>query len=106
MLIADCSSATMQTVETGKKRKLSLAGLLLPYWKPFSVGILAVVIEASTDLLQPWPLKIVVDLVTKKPMPAKLAAWVTPAFGTDTTAILHFVALSVSVIPVIVALTS
>src|SRR5215471_3325561 len=84
-----------ESVNSVKKRKLTLAGLLLPYWKPFVMGILAVVIEALTDLLQPWPLKIVIDLVGGKPMPARLGVWVTAIFGTDKLAILNFVGISV-----------
>src|SRR5262245_54618228 len=59
-----------EAVGGGKKRKVSLVGLLIPYWRPFTLGIMAVLLQALTDLLQPWPLKIVVDLVGDKPMPA------------------------------------
>jgi subfamily B ATP-binding cassette protein MsbA len=93
-------------VSTGNKRKLTLVGLLLPYWKPFSLGILAVIIQALMDLLQPWPLKIVVDLVGSRPMPAWLAAWVTAIFGTDKLAVLTFVAFAVVVIAIVGALSS
>jgi subfamily B ATP-binding cassette protein MsbA len=93
-------------VDSVKKRKLTLVGLLLPYWKPFSMGILAVVIEALTDLLQPWPLKIVIDLVGGKPMPARLGVWVTAIFGTDKLAVLNFVAISVIAIAGLAALSS
>jgi ATP-binding cassette, subfamily B, bacterial len=89
-----------------KKRKLSLVGLLLPYWKPFTLGMIAVFIQALTDLLQPWPLKIVVDLVFGKPLSPKVAAWVTPVFGTDNLAIVNFIALSVIVIAVVGAVSS
>jgi len=89
-----------------KKRKLSLVGLLLPYWKPFTLGMVAVFIQALTDLLQPWPLKIVVDLVFGKPMPPKVAAWITPIFGADNLATVNFIALSVIVIAVVGAVSS
>ena len=61
-----------------KRRKISLIGLLLPYWKEFTLGIGAVLLEAMTDLLQPWPLKIVVDLVGAKAMPDWLAPSAPP----------------------------
>jgi subfamily B ATP-binding cassette protein MsbA len=80
--------------------------LLLPYWKPFTLGMLAVLVQALTDLLQPWPLKIVVDLVGEKPMPAWVAAWVTAIFGTDKLAVLNFVALAVIAVTVTAAIAS
>ena len=89
-----------------KRRQISLVRLLLPYWKPFTLGILAVLVEALTDLLQPWPLKIVVDLVGSKAMPAWLNAWVSSIFGTDRLALLNFVALSVIAIAVMGAVSS
>ena len=81
-------------------------GLLLPYWKPFAVGIVAVIAEALTDLLQPWPLKILVDLIGAKAMPAWLSAFVASIFGTDKLAILNFVALFVIAIAVLGAVSS
>src|SRR5207253_1124558 len=71
-----------------------------------ALGIGAVVIEASTDLLQPWPLKIVVDLVGSKPMPAWLGALVVRLFGTDKLGVLNFVALAVIVIAILAAVSS
>jgi ATP-binding cassette, subfamily B, bacterial len=93
-------------VAVEKNRKLSLVGLLLPYWKPFTLGMIAVVVQTLTDLLQPWPLKIVVDLVFGKPLPSRVAAWITPVFGTDKLAIVNFIALSVIVIAVAGAVSS
>src|SRR5262245_23257444 len=58
------------------------------------------------DLLQPWPLEIIVDLVSSRPLPPKLAVWVTASFGTDKLAVLNFVALAVIVISVVGAITS
>src|SRR5258708_969912 len=90
-----------------KKRKpISMIGLLLPHWKGFSLGAAAVSGEALSSLLQPWPLKIVVDLVGSKPMPAWVAAWVSAMFGTDKVAVLNFVALTVIVIAVMDAMCS
>jgi ATP-binding cassette subfamily B protein len=80
--------------------------LLLPYWKPFSLGLIAVILQALTDLLQPWPLKIVVDLVGGKSLPGVLSAWVTALFGPDKLAVLTFVAVAVVGIAVLGAIGS
>src|SRR5262249_57673121 len=86
-------SEAVSTQIGDQRRKLNFARLLLPYWKPFALGILAVIFQALTDVLQPWPLKIVVDLVGEKPMPSFLAPWVTTIFGTDNFSVLSFIPL-------------
>jgi subfamily B ATP-binding cassette protein MsbA len=93
-------------VNKDKTRKLSLLRLLLPHWKHFTLGILAVTAQAFADLLQPWPLKIIVDLVGDKQMPAWLGVWVSAIFGTDKLAILNFVAFAVIGIAVLGAVSS
>jgi ATP-binding cassette, subfamily B, bacterial len=54
----------------------SLYRLLRPYWKAGVVALLAMLLESAADLLEPWPLKIVLDYVIgSKRAPAWLAAW-------------------------------
>ena len=91
---------------TKKRRQISLVALLLPHWKEFTLGMAAVGLEALADLLQPWPLKIVLDLVGEKKMPDWLAAWIGSAFGTDRFAGLTFVAIAVVGIAVMGAVAS
>ncbi|MBI2149684.1 MAG: ABC transporter ATP-binding protein [Acidobacteria bacterium] len=80
----------------GKKRRISLVRLMLPHWKALSLGVLAALGSGLTDLLSPWPLKIVIDNVLgSKPMPAWLAPWTAAAFGSDRTGLLNFAALAV-----------
>jgi ATP-binding cassette subfamily B protein len=45
------------------KRGLSIPGLLRPYRKQLGFGLLAILGETVADVLQPWPLKIVLDNV-------------------------------------------
>jgi subfamily B ATP-binding cassette protein MsbA len=81
-------------------------GLLLPYWRPLAAAILAVLIEALADLLQPWPLKVIVDVLGAKPSPGWVAGWVASVFGTDRLAVLDFVAVAVLLIAVLDAVGS
>src|SRR5437660_8045645 len=37
--------------------------LLRPYWKELCLAIVAVLLGSSVSVLQPWPLKVVIDLV-------------------------------------------
>ncbi len=52
-----------------KPKGLSIIGLLRPHWKALSLALLAVAGEAATDLLDPWPLKIVLDYLLQSKHP-------------------------------------
>jgi subfamily B ATP-binding cassette protein MsbA len=55
-----------------------LIKLLRPYWPLGAVALLAMLVESGADLLEPWPLKIVLDYVIgTKPPPAWLGRWLT-----------------------------
>ena len=41
----------------------SLVRLLRPYWTLCGVALLAMLIESAAALLEPWPLKVVLDYV-------------------------------------------
>jgi ATP-binding cassette subfamily B protein len=54
----------------------SLYRLLRPYWKIGVVALVAMLFESGADLLEPWPLKVVLDYVIGgKAPPAWLAGW-------------------------------
>ncbi|HXG91592.1 MAG TPA: ABC transporter ATP-binding protein [Blastocatellia bacterium] len=90
-----------------KKRKIRITNLLRPHWASLAVAFVAVIGESLTDLLEPWPLKIVFDNVLgSKPMPRWLANFVDSAFGQDKTAILAFAAIAVVAIAAIGAISS
>jgi len=42
-----------------KQKKIRITDLLYPHWKALTLAFIAVVGESLTDLLEPWPLKIV-----------------------------------------------
>src|SRR5262249_41165082 len=57
-------------------RQTSLSTLLRPYWKIGVFALLAMFLESAADLLEPWPLKVVLDYVIgSKTPPDWLAAW-------------------------------
>src|SRR2546425_4130083 len=89
------------------KKKIQISYLLRPHWKTLSIAFVAVVGESATDLLEPWPLKVVFDYVLgSKKVPEWMAGLVSPIFGLDKVAILEFAALAVLVIAVAGALSS
>src|ERR687887_88948 len=69
-----------------------LGGLLRPYWKYLIVALLATLGDAAAGLLQPWPLKLVIDnvLQVKQQLPPALAHLVDALFGSGHLSVLYF----------------
>ncbi len=72
-----------------------------------ALAFVAVLGEAATDLLEPWPLKIVFDYVFgTKHMPPWMSGLIGSTFGLTKVAILHFAVVAVIVIAVAGALSA
>src|SRR6185295_12547042 len=91
---------------------LQLAGMPLvnhlvrSHWKALALAFLAVLGETLADVLEPWPIKIVVDnLLQGKRLPARLEALVA-LFGHNTFALLNFTLAAVLLIAVVGAISS
>ena len=93
---------------TKNKKRLGMLGhLLAPHRAMLVIAFVAVLGEAGTDLLEPWPLKIVFDYVFgTKHMPAWLSGLLAATFGLDKVAILHFAVFAVIVIALLGALSA
>ena len=86
---------------------LKIIGLLRPHWKSLSFALVAVIGETSADLLEPWPLKIVVDqLAQSKPLPPWMTWLVSHTVGQNKVAVLNFAVLAVAVIAIVGAVSS
>jgi len=85
---------------------LSIVGLLRPHWKAMTIALVAVAGESTAALLEPWPLKIVLDyLLQSRPLPG----WMMPVvgwIGAGKLAVLNFAVLAVAAIAVIGAVSS
>src|SRR5437773_12371009 len=89
-----------------KRKKIRITDLLVPHWWSFTLAFIAVVGESVTDLLEPWPLKVVFDYVFgSKRMPDWLASMVS-FIGDDKFSILNFAVLAVIVIALFGAVSS
>ena len=87
------------------KRQISLIGLLLLHWKALSLGLLSALGSVAADILQPLPLKVVIDNVLgTKALPAWFPAWLS--FGGNKLAMLNFAVLSVVIIALLNAASS
>jgi subfamily B ATP-binding cassette protein MsbA len=90
-----------------KPRGWRIAELLRPHSKALAFGLLAVIGESAASLLEPWPLKIVLDDVLKsRPIPGWLNPLVVSIAGTEKLAVLEFAALAVMAIAILGALCS
>ena len=90
-----------------KKKKIRITQLLRPHWPALILAFLAVLGETLTDLLEPWPLKVVLDnVIGNKPLPHWMQGFVVSWLGTDKTATLHFAIVAVITIAVAGAISS
>jgi len=88
------------------QKKIRITDLLYPHWLTLTLAFIAVIGESLTDLLEPWPLKIVFDYVFgSKAMPNWLAGIVS-FIGTDKLSILNFTVLAVIAIAIVAAISS
>ncbi|HSY30496.1 MAG TPA: ABC transporter ATP-binding protein [Verrucomicrobiae bacterium] len=87
--------------------KLRIVDLLRPHWTALTLALLAVLGETLTDVLEPWPVKIVVDnLLQHKRLPNWIGRPVMALFGDNQIAILNFAVAAVAAIAIVGALSS
>ena len=89
------------------KRHWSITPLLRPYRKTFFLALLAAIGEGVANLLDPWPLKIVLDNVFQS---RKIHGWLNTIIlritGSDKLAIVEFAAIAALVIAIFGAVAS
>ncbi len=87
-------------------RALRIIDLVRPHWKALTFAFIAVLGETLTDLLDPWPIKIIVDNVLQsRRLPGWLGGIVTRLFGQDPHAVLNFAVAAVAIIAIIGAVS-
>src|ERR1700738_3788208 len=71
--------------------KLSITRLIRPYWKSLVLAFIAVLGETLSDVLEPWPIKVVIDnILQSKKLPGWRGGFVLGMFGQDKMAIMNF----------------
>src|SRR6202023_4211187 len=92
---------------SGESSRLKITDLLRPHSKLLIAGLIAVVGEGIANLLQPWPLKIVLDNVLKsREIHGWLNSLIQSTTGGDKLGALRFAAVAVLVIALVDALCS
>ena len=85
--------------------RLTVAALLRPHRPLLAIAAGAMAVQGITELLEPWPLKIIFDYVLGgKPVPASLRDWLGD--GQDRLAVLDLAAVSVVVIAAVNAVSA
>ena len=91
----------------GDRKPLTIRDLLRPHVKALLLGMIAAIGGGLANLLEPWPLKIVLDNVLRSKPPS---GWVTQLIletaGADKLAALKFAVIAVLVIAAIGAICS
>ncbi len=99
------SNGKLVTQAARARRRLSIRSLLRPHIGALTLGSIAIAGESAANLLQPWPLKIVLDEVLRS---HESHAWamrmVHRLVGSDTLAILKFACVAVLAIAVLDAI--
>jgi len=100
-------STESSRTEPLSKGRLTITSLLRPHRGALILGALAVIGEAAANLLQPWPLKIVLDEVFRAHQPQNaVSRFVHNHFGPDKLAIVEFACIAVLAIAALDAISS
>jgi subfamily B ATP-binding cassette protein MsbA len=95
------------TTRSRPPARLRIVDLLRPHWKALTFALLAVLGETLTDILEPWPIKIVVDnILQSKKLPAVLGGIVSSLFGHNAYAVVNFAVAAVAVIAIVGAVSA
>lgn len=79
-----------------RRKRLTIRELLKPHTTALSLGALAVIGEAAANLLQPWPLKIVLDdVLQSRHSHGSIMGVIHPLAGTDKLAIVKIACVAV-----------
>jgi len=88
-------------------RALRIDDLIRPYWKGLTLAFVAVLGETLAAVLEPWPLKIIIDnILQSKPLPGFLGRVVTGIFGQNPHAVLNFAVAGVAVVAIVGAVSA
>lgn len=82
-----------------KKVWRTFAPDLLRHWRLLTLAILGMILSVASDLARPWPLKLIVDVVSGVQLPPNMQ-WVARVFGPEPVQLLLPIALLIVVIAI------
>jgi ATP-binding cassette subfamily B protein len=88
-------------------RVVRIIDLVRPHWKSLSLALVAVLGETLTGILEPWPIKVVIDSIQhSKALPGLLGRMVAATFGRGPYAELNFAVAAVAAIAIVGAISA
>ncbi len=82
--------------------RVTVLGLLSGHWGVLLLGLVAVGAETGASLLEPWPIKIVLDTVLRaKPLPQWLERAIAARLGSNALGVLEFAVAMVLLIAIV-----
>jgi ATP-binding cassette subfamily B protein len=94
-------------MHAGEREPLTISHLVRPHWRALALATVAALGAGIANLLEPWPLKIVLDnVIRSKPATGWLNQFILSTAGSDKMAALEFAAVAVLVIAAIGAICS
>ena len=101
------NSTTAAAADPERRNALKISTLLRPHYLTLATGLLVVAGGSVADLLQPWPIKLVIDTVIKGEGAKGWAnQWIVSVMGDDRLAILRFAAVAALLIAILGAICS
>jgi ABC-type multidrug transport system fused ATPase/permease subunit len=86
---------------------MKIVGLARPYWKSLVIAFVALVAGAVAGLLEPWPLKVVIDnLLQAEALPEPIGGLVANMFGSGASGVLNFAVAAVAGIAIVGAVSA
>jgi ATP-binding cassette subfamily B protein len=105
-IVDDMAKETTATIAPSTSSKLRLSQLIRPHWKALTVALVAVLGVTLTDVLAPWPIKIILDsLLHSNKLPEFLSRFVAGIFGDNKFAVVNFAVAAVAVIALVGAIS-
>src|ERR1700729_1227331 len=81
---------------------LRISDLLRPHWKGLALALTAAIGETVGEVLEPWPIKIVIDnVVQSRPLPHWLSGIGSGLFAGGSFLVLNVAVTPVAVLPVV-----
>jgi subfamily B ATP-binding cassette protein MsbA len=91
----------------GASQHLRVSDLLRPHWKALTLAFVAVLGETATDVLEPWPIKVVIDnIVQHKPLPHWLMSAGSELFAQGPYAVMNMAVAAVILIALLGAVST
>jgi ATP-binding cassette, subfamily B, bacterial len=88
-------------------RALRIVDLVRPHWKALTLAFVAVLGETLTGILEPWPIKVVIDAIQhSRTLPGLLGRMVTGIFGLGPYAVVNFAVAAVAGIAIVGAVSA